>query len=225
MLIILDVLSGIALCTALWMSLSFAPQEAVMGDVQRLFYFHVASGWTGMLGYLLAVVTSIVYLCKRKMNWDIASLAGIEIGLVFTGLCVISGSFWAKPIWNTWWTWDPRLTTAFVMELIYLAYMALRRGISEPRQRARTSAVYAIVGFITMPLTFLSIRIFRTIHPVLIANSSSNTGFAMSPRMVQTFIGSLLAFTLLFAAFFWHRYRLGVKQEHWEQSRAMEEDV
>lgn len=224
LLIVLDVLSALAVGVALWMALIYAPQEVVMGDVQRLFYFHVSTGWTGMLGYLLAVIAAIGYLRTRSFNWDVASYAGIEIGLVFTGLCVISGSFWARPIWNTWWTWDPRLTTAFIMELLYLAYLMLRGGIADPEQRARYSAVYAIVGFVTVPLTFLSIRIFRTIHPVVIAGSESgSSAFAMSERMTQTFLFSLLAFTLLYAAFFWHRYRLGVKQALREQAQFEEE--
>jgi len=220
-LIILDIMAVTLIGTALWMALVYAPQEVVMGNVQRVFYFHVAAGWTGMLGYLLAVVTGIGYLRTRKLNWDIASSAGVEIGLVFTALCIISGSIWAKPIWNTWWTWDPRLTTAFIMELIYAAYLMLRRGLIDPQQRARYSAVYAIVGFVTVPLTFLSIRIFRTIHPLLIgSNGSGTTGaFDMSPRMTQTFLFSLLAFTVLFAVFFWHRYRIGLDQEENDQKQ------
>ena len=217
-LIILDILAGICLFAALWMALFYAPQEIVMGDVQRVFYFHVATGWTGMLGYLLAVITGVAFLRTRNPFWDAASLAGVEIGLVFTALCVISGSIWARPIWNTWWTWDPRLTTAFIMELIYAAYLLLRRGVEDPDQRARFSAVYAIVGFITVPLTFLSIRIFRTIHPVIIgaATSAGGSSFEMSPRMLQTFLFSLFAFTVLFAAFYWHRLRLGLHQQQLE---------
>ncbi|MEA5077997.1 MAG: cytochrome c biogenesis protein CcsA [Anaerolineaceae bacterium] len=225
-LILLDVLAGLAVLVALWMALVYAPQEVVMGNVQRLFYFHVATGWTGMLGYLLAVVAGIGYLRTRSFNWDVTSYAGVEIGLVFTGLCVISGSFWARPIWNTWWTWDPRLTTAFIMELLYLAYLMLRSGLADPQQRARFSAVYAIIGFVTVPLTFLSIRIFRTIHPVVVASADAGASgaFNMSPRMTQTFLFSLLAFTLLFVAYFWHRYRLGVNQTLREQAQLAEEE-
>ena len=223
-LILLDILAGLMIGTALLMALLYAPQEKVMGNVQRVFYFHVATGWTGMLGYLVAVVAGIGYLKTRKIDWDIASLAGVEIGLVFTALCVISGSIWARPIWNTWWTWDPRLTTAFIMELIYAAYLLLRRGLDEPILRARYSAVYAIIGFVTVPLTFLSIRIFRTIHPVLIGSTETGaTGaFDMSPRMLQTFLFSLMAFTVLFAAFFWHRCRLGKMQEKAENEQYQE---
>ena len=219
LLIILDCLAGLFLAAALWMTLVYAPREVEMGDVQRVFYFHVSSGWTGMLGFLLAFFASIYYLRTRIQIWDVASLAGVEIGLVFTALTIISGSIWARPIWNTWWTWDPRLTTAFIMELIYAAYLLLRRGVEDPAQRARFSAVYAIVGFITVPLTFLSIRIFRTIHPVIIGggNSAASGTFSMSTPMLQTFLFSLLTFTLLFAAFYWHRLRLGIRQQLFEE--------
>jgi heme exporter protein C len=213
-LIGLDILAGLSIVAALGLALFYAPQERIMGDVQRVFYFHVASGWTGMLGYLLAVVTSILYLKTRKLDWDVASLAGVEIGLVFTALCVVSGSIWAKPIWNTWWTWDPRLTTAFIMELIYASYLLIRRAVDSGTQRARFSSIYAIIGFVTVPLTFVSIRIFRTIHPIVIGSTDAgSTGaFDMNPAMAQTFGFALFAFTILFIAFFWHRFRLGRKQ-------------
>ena len=227
-LILLDILAALCVGAAFWMALFYAPQEVEMGNVQRIFYFHVATAWTGMLGYFLAVITSIGYLRTRNLDWDIASLAGVEIGLVFTALCVISGSIWARPIWNTWWTWDPRLTTAFIMELIYAAYLLLRRSETDSSQRARFSAVYAIVGFITVPLTFLSIRIFRTIHPVIIGSGASAVAgsFSMTSRMLQTFLFSLLAFSLLFLAFFLHRLRLGLHQkqvEDLENQQANEE--
>lgn len=226
-LLFLDILAGLSLLLALGMALFYAPREATMGDVQRVFYFHVASAWTGMLGYLLAVITSIGYLRTRRLAWDVASLAGVEIGLVFTALCVVSGSIWARPIWNTWWTWDPRLTTAFIMELIYAAYLLLRRGVEEPGQRARFSAVYAIVGFVTVPLTFFSIRLFRTIHPVILGAGNDASGtFAMTPPMLQTFLAALGAFTLLFAAFYWHRCRLGMHQlQQQTEQYAVEEEA
>jgi heme exporter protein C len=196
----------------------YAPIEAVMGAVQKVFYFHVASGWAGMLGFLVAFVTSILYLVTHRRIWDIAGLAGVEIGLVFMLICIITGSIWARPIWNTWWTWDPRLTTAAIMELVYVAYLMLRQGIEDPDRRARFGAVYAIIGFLSVPLTFLSIRIFRTIHPVVIGGDASVTGtFDMTIRMLQTFLFSLLAFSTLFVDVLWHRIRLGKFADRLEQ--------
>jgi heme exporter protein C len=134
-------------------------------------------------------------------------------------ICIITGSIWARPIWNTWWTWDPRLTTATIMELVYAAYLMLRQGIEDPDRRARFGAVYAILGFLSVPLTFFSIRIFRTIHPVVIGGSDPNaTGsFDMTAKMLQTFLFSLLTFSILFVDVLWHRIRMGKFADQLEQ--------
>ncbi len=132
-----------------------------------------------MLGFMVAAVAGFFYLRNEKEKWDIAGLGAVEISLVFFLVAIIMGSIWARPIWNTWWTWDPRLTTAAIVELIYAAYMLLRSGLDDPGKRARFSAIYAIFGFISVPLTFISIRLLRTIHPVVIgsAEAASQGGF------------------------------------------------
>lgn len=195
---------------ALYLVFFYAPREAVMGDVQRIFYFHVASFWVAALGFLIAAVAGVFYLSRRTRNLDQLALASIEIGIVFTFINIVSGSIWARPAWNTWWTWDPRLVTATIVELIYFAYMMLRQGIEDPDRRARFAAVYAIVGFISVPITFLSIRYFRTIHPIVIgsANPNAEGGFDMTSRMRITFFFSLITFSLLYATLLWHRLRL-----------------
>lgn len=226
-LILLDLLALLTLAGAFALVIFYAPMELTMGSVQKVFYFHVASGWAGMLGFLIATIAAIAHLKSGDLKWDTASLAGVEIGMVLMALCIISGSLWARPVWNTWWTWDPRLTTALIMELIYAAYLLLRSGIDDPRRRAKLAAVYAIVGFSSVPLTFLSIRIFRTIHPVIIASTdpAAMGSFAMSGRMQTAFFSSLAAFSILFAALYWHRYRLGrLQHELWEKCAAIEEE-
>lgn len=216
----LDVLSVILLLAATGMVFFYAPQEAVMGAVQKIFYFHVAAGWVGMLGFLAALIAGVVYLRSQDMKWDITGVAGVEMGMVFMLITIITGSIWARPIWNTWWTWDPRLTTVTIMELVYAAYLMLRQGIEEPEKRARFSAIYAIVGFLSVPLTFLSIRIFRTIHPVVIGGSLGvGESFSMTPKMMQTFLFSLLVFSVLFIDLFWRRIRLGKLGDRVEQAR------
>jgi len=220
LLLLLDILAGLGVLAAFLLVMLYAPIELTMGRVQKVFYFHVAASWSGMLGFLVATVAAIAYLKTNDLRWDTASLAGVEIGMVFIALGIISGSIWARPVWNTWWTWDPRLTTTLIMELIYSAYLLLRGGVDDPVRRAKLSAVYAIVGFTSVPLTFISIRVFRTIHPVLVGSSDPSLGtFAMSPRMQAAFFGSLAAFTLLFIALYWHRYRLGSAQSAVMQKR------
>mgnify|MGYP005851930623 CR=1 FL=1 len=219
LLTILDGVTTALLLLATAMVFFYAPTEAVMGDVQRVFYFHVAAGWVGMLSFLAAAGAGIAYLRSGERRWDIAGLSAVEIGMVFALINIITGAIWARPIWNTWWTWDPRLTTATIMELIYAAYLMLRSGIEDPDRRARFGAVYAIVGFISVPLTFFSARLFRTIHPVVIGTNQPGAegAFDMTPRMLHTFLFSLLTFTFVFIDLLWHRIRLGKLAEHIEQ--------
>jgi len=216
---ILTVVTVLMLAAASLMVFFYAPLEAVMGQVQKVFYFHVAAGWTGMLGFFVAFVAGIAYLITHKHIWDILGVAGVEIGLVFVLICIITGSIWARPIWNTWWTWDPRLTTATIMELVYAAYLMLRQGVEDPDRRARFGAVYAIIGFLSVPLTFFSIRIFRTIHPVVIGGGDADaTGsFDMTAKMLQTFMFSLVTFSVLFVTLLWHRIRMGKFADQLEQ--------
>jgi len=219
LLSILDAITVILLVIATGMVFFYAPLEAVMGQVQKVFYFHVAAGWVGMLSFLVAAIAGIVYLRNGDRKWDIVGLASVEIGMVFAFINVVTGSIWARPIWNTWWTWDPRLTTATIMLLIYAAYLMLRSGIEDPNRRARFGAVYAIIGFLSVPLTFFSARLFRTIHPVVIgANQPGAEGsFDMTTQMQQTFFFSLITFSFIFASLLWHRVRLGRLEDRVEQ--------
>lgn len=219
-LIALDILTGVMLLAASIAVLFMAPIEATMGAVQKVFYFHVAAGWTGMLGFLLAAVSGVIYLIRKGSAWDRIGLAGVEIGLVFMLINIITGSIWARPIWNTWWTWDPRLTTATIMELAYVAYLMLRQGIEDPEKRARFSAVYAILAFVSVPLTFFSIRISRTIHPVIIGSGDpSATPMNMTSDMSLIFIFSLITFSFIFADVLWHRLRLAELNERVEKMK------
>ncbi len=218
---ILDIITILLLAVATYMVFFYAPMEAVMGNVQRVFYFHVAAGWVGMLSFLVAAVAGIVYLRNSDRKWDRAEVAAVEIGIVFSFINVVTGSIWARPIWNTWWTWDPRLTTATIMLLIYAAYLMLRAGIDDPDRRARFGAIYAIVGFLSVPLTYFSARLFRTIHPIVIGSGdpTAQGSFDMTPPMTQTFMFGLLVFTFIFVDLLWHRIRLGKLNDDVEQKK------
>jgi len=206
---------------ALYMVFLYAPREAVMGDVQRVFYFHVSAGWVGAVAFLVTAIAGGIFLARRETKWDRLAMASVEIGMVFAFINIVSGAIWARPVWNTWWTWDPRLVTATIMELIYLAYLMLRQGIEDPDRRARFGSVYGIVAFISVPITFLSIRFFRTIHPVVIGSGdpTAEGAFDMTPRMLQAFMFSLLTFTFIYVTLLWHRIRLARMTEHVEQRR------
>lgn len=218
-------LKGLSLFTvllflaALAMVLFYAPEEAVMGQVQRVFYFHVSAAWVGGLAFLVTAVAGGIYLVKGEAKWDRLAQSSVEVGVVFTLIAIVAGSIWARPIWNTWWTWDPRLVTTTIMELVYLAYIMLRQGIEDPDRRARFAGVYGIIGFISVPITFLSIRFLRTIHPVVIGGSdpTAQGTFDMTPRMLQTFMFSLMTFTFIYISLLWHRLRLQNLSERVEQ--------
>ena len=217
----LDILTLILMLVASGLVFFYAPVEKVMGLVQKVFYFHVANAWVGMLGFTVAAVVGGIYLWKGDKKWDIAGLAAVEISFVFFLIAIISGSIWARPAWNTWWTWDPRLTTAAIVELIYAAYLLLRRGVDDPDQRARFSAVYAIFGFLSVPLTFISIRLMRTIHPVVVGGSdaAAQGGFNMIAPMKVAFFFSLFTFSVFFVDLLWHRIRLGNMVDKIEELR------
>jgi heme exporter protein C len=216
---ILDIASVLLFLAALGVALLYAPLEAVMGAVQKVFYFHIANAWIAMLGFIAAGVAGVAYLVTRNMKWDIVELSAVEISLVFFSVTIVLGSIWAYPVWNTWWTWDPRLTTAAILELIYLAYLMLRQGIEDPERRARFGAVYTLVGAVSVPITFFAIRIFRTIHPVIIGgnNAGAQATFAMTPHMLQTMFFCLFAFSIIFVTLLWHRIRLAQMQRRVEE--------
>ncbi len=218
---VLNTITSILFVIATYMVFFYAPVEAVMGNVQKVFYFHVATAWVGMLGFLVAAIAGGFYLRKNDLKWDIVGLAAVEISLVFFFIAIVAGSIWARPIWNTWWTWDPRLTTASIVELIYAAYLMLRQGIEDPDRRARFGAVYALLGFVSVPMTFISIRLLRTIHPTVVGGGDPSVegSFSMTSPMKQTFFFSLFTFSVLFANLLWHRIRIGKLAAKIEQLR------
>lgn len=191
---------------ALYAAFIYAPREAMMGDVQRIFYFHVPSAYVAFLAFAVVFVSGIQYLRTRDLKWDALAHASAEIGVVFCTIALITGSIWAKPIWGAWWTWDPRLTTTLVLWLIYVSYLMLRRALDEPERRARFAAVVGIVGFVDVPLVFMSIRWWRTIHPVVFKVDSID----VDGQMLVALVVALAAFTLLYAYLL--RLRVGLEQ-------------
>ena len=208
--------------TATTMVFYYAPTERTMGLVQKIFYFHISSAWVGMVAFVIAAVFGVIYLRHQNLKWDHLAYASVEIGLLFTIMTILTGMIWARPIWNTWWTWDPRLTTVTIMGFIYLAYLLLRRAIEEPERRARFGAVYAILGCLSVPLTFFSVRLLRTIHPVIF--TVNNPDMALTPLMLHIICFSLFTFSVIFVALLWHRYRLCILQEQVEALKIGQQD-
>jgi heme exporter protein C len=188
---------------ALYAIFVYAPIEKSMGIVQKIFYVHVPSAFLAFFAFFMTFIASILYLYKRNHRWDIIAFSSAEIGVIFCTVVLITGPIWAKPIWNVWWTWDPRLTTTLILWFIYVAYLMLRRVAGES-QRSTFSAVFGIFGFINVPITFLAIRLWRTIHPLVITGEGIN----ISTPMKHTLIIAFIAFCLLFFWLFINRIAL-----------------
>lgn len=185
----------------------YVPNERVMGYVQRIFYFHVASAWVSFLAFFVVFIGGLAYLLKRqsrsvsplesyrdRRKWDVLAVSAAEIGIVFCTITLITGSIWGRFAWGVWWTWDPRLSTTLVLWLIYVSYLMLRGLVEEESQRARLSSVFGIIGFVDVPIVFMAIRWWRTVHPVVITGESIN----LDPAMIVTLALSVITFTFLF---------------------------
>ena len=133
-----------------YLALVVAPTEQTMGDVQRIFYYHVPSGWVGMLCFGVNFLASIWYLWKRTAASDALAAASAEVGVVYCAVLLITGPLWARPVWGIWWTWDARLTSTLVLWLIYVSYLVLRR-FAAGGQTQVIAAVFAVFGFADVP--------------------------------------------------------------------------
>ena len=178
---------------ALYMVFVYVPTEKHTGVVQRIFYFHVPLAWVSFLAFFITFIFSILYLWKRAMKSDTIAHASAEVGVVFTTLVLVTGPIWAKPVWGIWWTWDARLTTSLVLWLTYVAYLLVRSYATEPARGARLSAVIGIVGFIDVPIVFLTVNLWRTQHPTTIIFEGG-----LTTPMLMTLLVCMAAFTMLY---------------------------
>lgn len=224
-LIVFDMIAALAMAVTMWAALLYAGDAVnLAGDeqiAQRIFYLHMGSNIAALLGFLGSVIGSIGYLITRRLVWDRWAAASIELGTIFGAAVLISGAIWAKPTWNTYWTWDPRLTTATITVMIYLAYILFRNGFENPATRARFASIYALFAFFSVPLTYYSARLFRSIHPIVFdgANEEAQGSFAIGQSMAQTLTIAMISFALLFAALLFHRVRQLGLESHIETLR------
>ncbi len=202
---IVDILTVACFTVTLYLIFMWVPTEKTMGIIQRIFYYHVPSAWIAFLAFAMVFVFSILYLMKKNEKWDHLANASAELGLGFCTIVLITGPIWAKPVWGIWWTWDARLTLTLVLWLIYVGYMMVREYVRDESQRGRLSAVVGIIGFLDVPLVYMSIRWWRTQHPEPVIAGGDKSGLA--PEMLITFLVCLVAFTLLYAALMNKRYR------------------
>lgn len=218
------VLTAIMTAVGVYLSVAWAPTAVNLPTeaeqmAQRIFYFHVAAGWVGYVAFGVTAAAGVLYLLKRQRRFDNVAVSSAEIGVVFTAANLVSGSVWARPTWGTWWSWDdPRLTLAAIVLLVYIAYLMLRNAVDDPERRARLSSIYGIVGFLSVPLSFISVRIWRTIHPAVIGTTSETAqgGFDMSGNMVMVLLFSIVTFSLLYVVLLHYRLKLETLREQVE---------
>jgi len=183
--IILGFVATLLVIAGAYAAFYIAPNERTMGVLQRIFYFHAATAWAGMDAFFICFVANLLYVWKRQPKYDWLGVTCAEVGLVCTTVVLITGPIWAKPAWGIWWTWDARLTSTFVLWLLYISYLLLRSLIEEPERRALLSALFGIFAYIDVPLVFFSIRWWRTQHPAPVVMGGPGSG--LDPIMSRVF--------------------------------------
>jgi len=200
---VLGIILFLSIILALYMAFLGAPKEATMGDLQRIFYFHVPAAIAGLIAFAINFAASLMYVIRKNRRWDNLALSAAEIGVMFLLMVLVTGPIWAKYAWFVWWTWSPRLTLSLVLCLLYVAYLLIRNYIEDPDRKAMVSAVFGIVAFIDVPLVWFSIRWWRDLHP----SPMLETG-GLSPAMRPAFFVCLGAFQALLIYLLRRRYYL-----------------
>lgn len=202
----LGVLALVGVAAGTFVGLFVAPADSLQGEVQRLLYVHVPTAWLGMLSFFVVFLMSTLYLVQRKLTWDLVAWASAEVGVLCTAVTLVLGSLWARPTWGIWWEWDPRITTTAILLIIYVGYLIVRSMTEDPDQRARWAAVIGVVAFVQVPVVYLSVFWWRSLHQP-----------PSSPRSMDSAIGSVLllnvlVYTIAFAYLVMRRYRLAKRQ-------------
>lgn len=201
-----------AIVAALYLAFVYAPTEATMGTVQRIFYFHVSAGIVSYVAFLVVGASSIAFLVRRDLRWDRMAYCSAEIGVLFAGANIAMGMLWAKPVWGIWWTFDARLTLQLLLALIFVAYLMLGVYIADPLKRASLQAVFGILGSADVPVNYLAIRLWRTQHPSPVIAGGEDSG--LDPDMAVALVGAMLAMGLLYA--YMLRKRLAIERSSQE---------
>lgn len=197
------------------LALRFTPVEATQGFAQKIFYVHVPAAWGTLIAFSLCGVASAAYLFLYEARIDRFAASSAEVGLAFAGVMLTSGPLWGKPIWGTYWDWDPRLTLTLLLFLLFLGYGAMRSAIPEPKERARYSAVLGIMALVLVPFIHLSVYLYRTIHPKPVVLRPD--GPALPIEMLRTLLVGVTVFTLLYIGLVTMRYALALAHDLREQ--------
>ncbi len=203
-------LFGLCLLAGIYvLALHYTPMEIRQGLAQKIFYLHAPAAWSALLAFVFVGIVSVLYLWLQDARLDLFAASSVEVGLVFCMVMLTTGPIWARPIWGTWWTWDPRLTLTLLLFFIFLGYLALRAALTDRSERARFSAVIGIMGLLLVPFIHLSVYLFRTMHPTPIVLKPSAP--SLPPVMLTTLLASFGVATVLYIAFVMVRYGLALE--------------
>ncbi|MBI2755391.1 MAG: cytochrome c biogenesis protein CcsA [Chloroflexi bacterium] len=203
-------LAAVAVAISTVVGLFIVPADAAQGDAQRIMYVHVPSAWLAYAAFFVTLVGSLLYLVRRDLRFDRVAAASAEIGLVFTGLTIVTGAIWGKATWGKWWDWDPRLTTTAILFVIYAGYLLLRQSIVERRRRARLAAVFGIIGFLNVPVVHFSVLWWRGLHqaPTIVRPGDPT----IDHLLLIELLASVVAFTLVYVWLL--RGRIDLERSH-----------
>lgn len=193
----LGVLALVMVAVGLYFA-AVSPPDENQKELVRIMYVHVPAAWMSYMAYIGTMLYSLLYLLRRDTRFDRVAAASAELGVLMTALALFSGSLWAKPTWGTYWTWDPRLTTTAIGLLIYLGYFIIRGLIDDPHRRARVAAVLGVVGTLYIPINYMSVYWWRSIHQMPTVQILGKPHIAADPRMMGAFFAMLAAFTVLY---------------------------
>lgn len=199
-LLVLSLVAAAMMCTSVWMAFFYAPEEKVMGFVQRIFYFHVASAWTMFLATGIMAVASIGYLINKKDGWDQLSEGAVELAITFGLMVVISGPLWGRKAWGAYWVWDVRLTSTLILVLTLVACKIVR-AYAGPSAK-QISAALAVFAVLDSVFVYVSVKFWTTTHPPQVTGN-------LDPQMKQTMWFCVLSYAVTFSALLWARLRLG----------------
>ncbi|KUO49795.1 MAG: cytochrome C assembly protein [Desulfitibacter sp. BRH_c19] len=189
----LRILIFVGMALAITTVFLYAPEERVMGPIQKIFYFHVASAWTGFFAFFVVFLSSMLFLITKDSKFDRVAASSAELGTLFITIVLLTGPIWARVAWGTWWTWEPKLTTTLILWFIYIAYLVVRSSATNETGKQSIAAIFGIVGFLNVPLVYFSVEWWgRRLHPPIV------TGGGLTGEMVFTLVFTLVSFSLLY---------------------------
>ena len=198
-------------------ALFIAPDEATMHEVQRIFYFHLSAWMTSFTAFSVVFVSNIAYLSSKRLKWDCLGVAAAEVGITCCSIGLVTGPLWARPVWGIWWTWDARLTTTFILWLLYVSYLLLRGLLEDPQRRASLSAVFGIFAFLDVPLVYVSNRLWRTQHPQPVLAGGEGSG--LDPIMGKVLLLCVISMFAVMIPVLIDRYRLERMRHEFDELR------